>query len=195
LLRVVALDVHHFEKVGPDKGIARGVLGQTPLRPRLEDQVTLEARLSRPAFTYLAGFGPDGKVHLLSDDRPAARTDRLRYPRAVRGVDDAVRYGLTDGTGLYVFAVVASDDPLPPFSEVAAAAKWAPHPASAGEVYAYDGEWVEPLARPGELVRGERGPGEKALGASGGVVRAGAGLRRGVPGGAVAAVGFGVGGR
>jgi hypothetical protein len=190
-LRVVALDVNHFERVGPDRATHRGVLGQSVVLPKLGDQVTVEARLSRPAYAYLVAFAPDGQVHLLSGDRPAQKADLVRYPAAVRSEEEDVRYGLSDGIGLYVFAVIASDDPLPPF-EAVSATKWEPAAAAAGEVYRYDGEWVEPLARSGGLVRGERGPGEKALGASGGVARAGTGLRKAVPGGRVTAVGFGV---
>ncbi|HYH69270.1 MAG TPA: hypothetical protein VD866_31545 [Urbifossiella sp.] len=191
LLRVTALDINHFVRTGPATAAYQGPLGKAV--PKLGDQVTVEARLSRPAYAYLVAFGPDGKVHRLTDDRPAAKAEVLRYPGTVGGAEDVVRYGLTDGTGLYVFAVVASDDPLPPFADVYGGG-WGKEPASSGEAYRYDGEWVEPIAVDG-VTRGERGPGERALGAPAGVVRAGAELRRGVPGRRVLAVGFGVGER
>lgn len=195
-LRVISLDVQHIEKIGPELGVDRGVLlGTVLVVPRIDDQIRLDARLSRPAYGYLIGFRPDGKVDLLSKNRPDQKTDRLRYPGAVRAEEDDVRYALSDGTGLYVFAVLASDSPLPSFDEVWGLSNWTPPPTPAGEVYQYDGESIETLARATGLVRGERGPGAKSLGGSRGVVRAGSELRKAVTGSVVMAVGIGVGAR
>jgi hypothetical protein len=193
---VTALDVHHFEKVGENRGVASGVLGQRVIRPKLGDQVTVEVQLSRAAYAYLAAFAPNGQVHLLSDDRPTRKVESLRYPAVVRDEADDVRYGLTDGVGLYVFVALAAEDPLPPFAVVAEGVNWTPLPAAPGEVYRFDGVVTETIsARDGGLVREERGPGEKALGASDGVVRAGAGLLKAIPKGRVMAVGFAIGAR
>jgi hypothetical protein len=194
-LRVVGLKVHHIERTGPETAVARGPLGESGTVPKLGDSVTVEARLNRPAFAYLVGFGPDGVVHRLSDDRPTRKADVVRYPPDTEGEKDAVWYGLTDGLGLYVFAVVASDEPLPPFADLSGS-RWEPVSAKAGEGFLYDGAWVDPLVlAPGIVPVGKRGPGERVVGAAAGVVRAASGLRRGVSGGRVMALGFGVGER
>jgi hypothetical protein len=189
------MTVKHFKKVGPDEAESTGVLGQSVVRPREDDQVTVEARLNRPAHAYLVAFAPNGKSHLLTEDRPTRKTDGLRYPVRIRETDDVVRYGLDEGTGLYVFAVVAADGPLPPFAELEGPgrADWAPGSAEPGSVFWYDGDWVEVLARASGVGRGDRAPGVKALGPAKLVVQPAAGLRKAVPGSVTAAIGFGVG--
>jgi hypothetical protein len=191
-LRVISLTIDHYEK-RLTGGVRHHRLGENVVFPKLGDQVTVEARLNRPAYAYLVGFGPDGKFFHLNDGQPTRKVDVIRYPGPVRNEEDNVRYGLNDGAGLYVFVVVAGNDPLPPFEAVSAELKWSPPPAEAGEMYLYDGAMIETLAPTGNLMRSDRRPGEQAIGASGGVVRAAAGLRKAVPGGRVLAVGFGVG--
>jgi predicted Ser/Thr protein kinase len=194
-LRVTSLIVDHFERTVSGGGTPHGPLGRSSVLPKVGDQVTVEAQLNRPAYAYLAAFAPNGKFYPLSTDGPTEKVDTIRYPGPIRDVKDNVRYDLDDGTGMYVFAVVASDAPLPPLATATAGVKWTPPPTSADEMYFYDGETVESLKRVNGVVRGDRKPGGQALGASGGVVGVGAGLRNAVPGSCVMAFGFGVGGR
>ncbi len=76
----------------------------------------MQARLSHAAYAYLIAFRPDGKTELCYPERediPPPLTDRPHYPPEGSGV----RYGLSDGAGLMVFGVVASDKPLPSYRE------------------------------------------------------------------------------
>ncbi len=192
-LRVLSIDVQHFEKLSASEAVPRGVLGQQSFHPRQGDQVTIEATLSRPAYAYLLAFRPDGVVELCypeDESQPPTLTDRPRYPSDADV--GAVRYGLAEGTGLWVFAVVASDEPLPAFREWVASSPpaWSPQPATAGTVWWYDGEWMNPLTG---AVSGTRGKGEQALGTEAFVVQAAHGLQREEEGVTTAAIGFGVG--
>src|SRR5262249_60454026 len=107
-LRVSALDVHHFEGIA-DK--LRGVFGQDSFGASPEDAIKVTARLSRPAYCYLIVFRPDGKDEVLypqdAKDLPE-RTDKPTYPSKQRDKE----YGLSDGTGLWLVALVASEQPL-----------------------------------------------------------------------------------
>jgi hypothetical protein len=52
----------------------------------LRDQVTVEAKLSRPAYAYLIAFRPDGVAELCVPDRedvPPPLVDQPRYPSKV----------------------------------------------------------------------------------------------------------------
>jgi hypothetical protein len=90
------------------------LLGKTSFVTRYDDSVTVQAVLSQPAYAYVIAFRPDGVEELCfpeSEDEPPPLTDRPRYPFGSRGVN----YGLTDGEGLQVFAVVASNQRLPAY--------------------------------------------------------------------------------
>jgi hypothetical protein len=114
------------------------VLGQQSFHPRLEDQVTIEAELSRPAYAYLLAFRPDGVVELCypeDESKPPPKSEHARYP-ASPDVGQ-VRYGLAEGTGLWVFGVVASDEPLPAYREWLGTEPpdWSPIAATPGTVW------------------------------------------------------------
>jgi TIR domain len=114
-LRVQKIDVHLYARQG-NEAESRGLIGHTAFAAQLRDQVTVQARLSRPAYAYLIAFRPDGKTELCYPDRediPPPMTDRPHYPSDGSGV----RYGLSDGSGLMVFAVVASEQPLPSYQQ------------------------------------------------------------------------------
>ena len=73
---------------------------------------------------------------------------------------------LTDGTGLWVFGVVASSKPLPAFTKAVAGKtipKLAGGPSPANTVFWDDGKWVETLTKAG-TDRGTRGAGVKVQG-------------------------------
>jgi len=163
-LVVLGLDVTHFENVAGRNDLPRGLLGQKSFATRCDDSVTLEARLSRPAYAFMIAFRPDGKEELCfpeSEDEPPPRTDRPRYPSVSRGVN----YGLNEGEGLQVFAVVASSRPLPAYKTwrpQRKASPWQKAPASPGVVWWDNGEEVVALTveNPG----GQRSKGQEVRG-------------------------------
>jgi hypothetical protein len=192
-LRVLSLDVVHFKRLPDDGAMKAGTLGNDSFATTLGDQVELTAKLSRPAYAYLLAFDPDGKIELCfpADENLAPPlTDHPSYPSA-RG---DVRYGLTDGAGLMAFAVVASSEPLPPYREWRK--KGSPPrstvPAVAGEVWLFDGKWLEAMTPSGRK-RGDRGINEKALGPSPAIYRLTDWLKDRGPDLTIGAIGFAVG--
>jgi serine/threonine protein kinase len=189
-VRVLRIDVHHFEAIGNKDAKDRGLIGERSFATAVGDQVTVKATLSRPAYAYLIAFQPDGKAELCFPDgenEPPPLTDRPHYPSK----DRTKRYGLTDGAGLMVFAVVASDRPLPAYKEWVARnpPKWGRAEGTPGEVWWDDGDLLDTLT-PAGLVGGGRGKGEEALGRSVAVVRLTDSLKRGEQVDAVGSLGF-----
>ena len=113
--RAVRLSVTHFVEEEKDRFRSQGVLGEESFTTHHGDSVTGEARLSRPAYAYPIAFRPDGTEDVFSREgqRGAALYGRPRYPSVSR----AVNYGLTDGEGLEVFALVVSSRPPPSYKE------------------------------------------------------------------------------
>lgn len=182
------IQVTHFARINEQESVQRGVLGRQSFSPRLGDQVTMEAFFSRPVYAYLVSFRPDGVVEVcVPDDESASPelTYLLRYPP---GEKSDLRYGLSDGAGLLVFAVLASEIPLPPFREFVAQHKieWSPTDATPGTVWWFDGRKVEAL----NPHSNDRGKGELAADASRYVVQAAESLRTDPATQACAAVGF-----
>jgi serine/threonine protein kinase len=150
--RIVSFDVRHF-RGDPPKSL--GNIGVSPWAILLKDDVRVLARLDAPAYCYLIALNPDGRVELCF---PPTKTESPRpskdigYPASASGY-----FGLTDGLGLQVFALLASRQPLPPF------ARWHGHagmpwksvpPDGLSEgVWRYDGRWIEPMS---SLPRSER---------------------------------------
>jgi hypothetical protein len=124
------------------RGRPAGLLGEDVFDPHLGDTVTVEARLTRPAYAFLIAFRPDGVVEVCfpeKDDEEPAPSDAPRYPSVSRGME----YGLTDGVGLAAFAVVASSEKLPPFKVWWSHGKgcpWKKEEAPDGLVYRGNGE-------------------------------------------------------
>jgi hypothetical protein len=191
-LRVVKIDVRHYGRNKEKENEVKywGLIGDRSFAGRFGDQVTVEAKLSRPAYAYLIAFRPDGKCDLCfpeREDEPPPRTEQPRYPSEKR----SVRYGLSDGTGLVVFAVVASDRPLPPYQAWKARnlPTWGHTEGFGGQVWWDDGDLLDTLTRDG-LIGGGRGKGEEALGPSGAVIRLSDGLKKGESVDAVGVLGF-----
>lgn len=141
-VQVVSLNVQHFANVNGQFDQPRGVLGKDSYATRQGDSVTVEARLSQPAYAYLLAFRPDGIAEVCfpeDEDEPPPLTDRPRYPSAAsRGVN----YGLDEGAGLQVFALVVSSRPLPPYKTWRArqgAAPWKRLVTTPGVVWRDDG--------------------------------------------------------
>jgi serine/threonine protein kinase len=159
-LRVVDLEVKRFA-VNPGARTMRltGVLGRKEFETRLQDQLELEATLSRPGYAWLIAFRPDGKEEVCfpeSEDEIPGLVERPRYPSKDRGVS----YELNEETGLHVFVVVASSRPLPSYRAWRAQrgeAPWRKHPPSPGVVWLDDGGLVETLTAERGSERGERG--------------------------------------
>jgi hypothetical protein len=142
--RVLAIDIQHFD----GEGYPKGLLGKDSYKARLHDGVTVEVRLSQPAYAYLIALRPDG-TELLCFPEDAGEapplTDRPAYPA------DGV-YGLDEGAGLWVFAVVASSEPLPSYQEWRSRHEplpWEPVEATPNVVWWHDGQYPEPLVPQG----------------------------------------------
>ena len=152
-------------------------------------------QLSRPAYAYLIAYRPDGVAELCFPENPdevPALGDQPRYPSKSRGVN----YGLTDGTGLWVMGVIASEEPLPSYREWIkkyGELPWKPEKVEPGTVWVDDGQWVESISQAG-VVRGERGGGAKVPGKSS-VVNMTDILKSRAEHSTAAAIGFGVGAR
>jgi serine/threonine protein kinase len=191
-LRVKSLDVKHYTNTAMGD-VERGLLGRTSFAPRLGDKVEVVARLSRPGYAYVVAFRPDGVAELCfpnDEDAAPPRTDVPQYSLAVNGEV----YGLREGAGLWVFAVVASEKPLPTFRRWRAARKlnWKSEPVPPGLVWWYDGAVLETLAegRASEV----RGKGEELTGPAATVRTLGRTLEQ-APDVTIGVLGFGVGQR
>jgi hypothetical protein len=121
------------------------------------DQVSLHARLAAPCYSYLLSFRPDGQMELCSPTRDTERPASTPSP----SIPPGRMIDLNNGTGLEVFALVGSRDPLPDFRAWRAQQGPAPWRASIagdlGVVWRYNGNGTppEPLrAADGERVRG-----------------------------------------
>ncbi len=165
-LHVLQLDVTHYPTVhgGYDKNRVR-VLGKDVFNTNLDDSVTVKARLSRPAYAFLIAFLPDGKWDVCfpeKDSEPPPLTNEPRYP--LKSLED--NYGLEEGAGLQVFALVASSDPLPSFKDWWAKCQdcpWKKNDAPPGVVWRSDGEQdVEALTE--DDPAGQRGKGKSVQG-------------------------------
>jgi hypothetical protein len=189
-VKVASFAVHHYEKVGANDALDRGLIGGQSFGARRGDQVTVEVRLSRPAYAQLVVFWPDGVLDAVAPRPPGlpVKGDLLRYPPAG---EPGVRYGLDEGAGLWVFAVVVSDAPLPAFDAWAEArpAGWGRRPAAPGTVLAFDGEWVDTVTASGAT----RGAGSAALGIAAPVAWAAETLKRKTGAALVVARAFAVG--
>jgi serine/threonine-protein kinase len=146
-------------------GKPAGVLGEDVFVAHAGDMVQVKARLSQPAFAFLIAFRPQGGPEVCFPDGENERppqTDTPAYPLPPKG--DA--YGLDDGTGLEVFALVVSSRPLPAFKEWWARCPkgpWKKEEAPSGVVYRANGEdAVEVFPEGG--ADGPRGKGAKVMG-------------------------------
>jgi hypothetical protein len=166
-LQVLALHVRHFAQVKGQFRDPHGLLGEKTFNsPRLGDSVEMDARLSRPGYAYLISFRPDGQEELCwpgKDSEPPALTDRPCYPLPEK---QEVDYGLDEGEGLQVFAVVASSQPLPAYRawrQECGSSPWQKAKAAPGVVWRYDSAGLSALtaADPAGLRAGDHKVPEK----------------------------------
>jgi serine/threonine protein kinase len=182
--RILSLEIRHWLR-GGEKGrySGSGILGDQSFSARLNDDMTVQAELSEPAYSYLLAFRPDGLVEVCEpEDEGTApiKTDHPQYPPPSKS--DVV-YRLSEGAGLYAFALVVSRAALPPFREWEARHGKAPwskgQEADPGVVWRHDGRWLVPLTAQGP--NSERARGREARGAGPAVARLAIWLR-GLPG-------------
>jgi serine/threonine protein kinase len=114
LLQVMAIDVERFSTT-PDGDVPQGLLGKTTFAASLGDRVQVTAKLSKPAYAYLIAFRPDGKSELCFpefEDVAPPLTDHPQHPWTWPKPNE-----LREAAGLWAFAVVASETPLPAYHE------------------------------------------------------------------------------
>jgi hypothetical protein len=167
-LRVTGFEMTHFPKLDADRFDPSrvGALGQTSFAARVDDEVTVRAELSEPAFSYLIAFRPDGTDELCdpeSEDLRPARKQQPRYPPPTKSDE---RYRLSEGAGLHAFALVVSREPLPPYrawKKEQGPMPWAARlPCEPGVVWRDDDQGLQPLLANDPT--GTRGKGVKARG-------------------------------
>lgn len=133
---ITSLDVYHFRSV-PRGDYYIGSLGRDSSEvSAADDSVRVLTKLDQPASCYLLAFHPDGTEHLcwpVSPDQAPPAAAEITYPSS----------GLlplrSSGEGMYVFVLVASRRPLPPYKDWKAAHGRAPFAAEAIEgVWRYD---------------------------------------------------------
>jgi hypothetical protein len=163
---VGSLDVKHFANVAGQFDQPRGLMGKNSFVARLGDSVTVEARLSQPAYAYLIAFRPDGIEEVCSperEDEPPTLTDRPRYPNSE---SRQFNYGLDEGEGLQLFAVVVSRRPLPAYktwrSQRREAPPWDRCATTPGVVWRDNGTEVDALTA--DDPTGQRAKGREVCG-------------------------------
>lgn len=183
IVRVTRFEISHFPKKDEDQSDAARLLGRTSFAAREEDDVTVQAELSEPAYSYLIAFRPDGTEELCDpddEDAPPPKKRQPAYPPPAKSDD---RYRLSEGAGLYAFGLVVSRNPLPAYREWkkrVGPISWAAQlPSEPGVVWRDDEEGLVPLVADDGV--GTRGKGAKARD-SGGPARKLASWLRGLPG-------------
>ncbi|MCE9529778.1 MAG: serine/threonine protein kinase [Planctomycetes bacterium] len=192
-LRVLSFDVHHFAKISATEAEPRGILGRQSFVATRGDQLTLTAKLSRPGYSFIIAFRPDGVADLCypnDEDTPPPLSDRPSYP------DETARdrrYGLAEGGGLWIFTLVTSEHPLPSYRDLLTGKlpKWTIPDAKPGQVWSDDGQWLETMTAD-KVDRGSRGKDEKALGPPAAVTELTDWLKKRSASTSVRALGFGV---
>jgi hypothetical protein len=170
-LKIMGLRVEHSPTVrGPDGKDYRnpvGALGEKSFVTWFGDGVTVEAELSRPAYAYVIAYRPDGTEELCfpeREDEPPPLETRPRYPT---GASRGKNIRLTEGTGLAVFAVVASSKALPSYRawhDGRGESPWGKFHSPAGVVWVDDGTDI--WSRTAEDAPGQRGKDQAVEGKS-----------------------------
>lgn len=164
-LTVREVKAAHFANMDNVGDRPHGLLGRESFTPRVDDSVTIDARLSRPAYAFLLAFRTDGQELLCfpeKADQPPPLDDRPRYP----SISHKVNFGFNEGPGLQVFAVAASTKPLPAYrqwKDSRGKSPWAQSQAPPGVVWFYDGAFVDAFSTKGHD-RTERGKGQLVAG-------------------------------
>jgi len=167
-LRVTRFEIVHFPKVDANRFDRSrvGALGQRSFAAREDDELTVQAELSEPAYAYLIAFCPDGTNDVCDPDDEDAQPPRKQQPQYPPPSKSDEKYRLSEGAGLHAFALVVSREPLPPYrvwKQRIGPMPWpARLPCEPGVVWRDDGQGPMPLLD-GDPA-GSRGKGVKARG-------------------------------
>jgi predicted Ser/Thr protein kinase len=142
-LKIESLQV---ELHGRTKGDPTGLIGVNAFAGRFGEDVRIQARFNEPAYCYLLALNPDGKAQPCypanQDVRPTLKAT-IDFPP---NPDDG--FSLTDGIGTQGFVVIASLNPLPPYSEWLRKTRDLPwRKAESDNVWRYDGHSFDPTNR------------------------------------------------
>jgi serine/threonine protein kinase len=165
-LRVTRFEIPHFPKLDANHFDPRrvGTIGRTSFAIHEDDEVTVRAELSEPAYSYLIAFRPDGTDELCDPDDENARPPLKQQPLYPPPAKSDDRYRLAEGAGLHAFALVVSRNPLPPYrvwkKRVGPMAWAARLPSEPGVIWHDDDQGLQPLLA-GDT-SGTRGKGVKA---------------------------------
>jgi serine/threonine protein kinase len=130
-----------------------GRLGER--QPREDDDLRVAARFSRPVYSFLIAFNPDGSQQLCvpADPETAPRpSSSLSFPD-----DPSFGFGLTDGSGQQAFALIVSETRLPAFrewqEERQAQLNW--RSSEQHGFWRFDGQSIQPYASERNQTRGQ----------------------------------------
>jgi serine/threonine protein kinase len=137
-----------------------GLLGGT-FRAHLNDKAEPKAELSEDAYAFMMAFNPasEDKAEKLEQFIPEGEAGSP--PKRARTLNPMRVIPLNDGVGLQAFAVVASRQPLPPYSEWRkrrSSSPWKQTWAKTGVVLRSDGKFTHEIFGEGVV----RGPEEAA---------------------------------
>jgi serine/threonine protein kinase len=140
-LRIESFEIKHYRGT-PAQFI--GTIGKVSKATQADDNIRITAGLSAPAYCYLLALNTDGLVQFCpraSRNTPPVKTTAIVYP-----ADATEYYGLTDGSGLQAFVLIASRQSLPAFDHWPhrAAFPWKATGEVAG-VWRFDGRHLELL--------------------------------------------------
>jgi hypothetical protein len=145
-LRILGLSIQHLAKWGQDRAVRRGELGERSFAVRPDDDVTVRAELSEPAYAYLIAFRPDGVDEICDPEDAGTRPQKTQRPRYPPASKTGRVYRLVDGSGLQAFALVVSRRPLPSYCEWKrehGSPPWRGGLSSQpGVVWWHDGQWL-----------------------------------------------------
>ncbi|HMN96547.1 MAG TPA: protein kinase [Phycisphaerales bacterium] len=117
-----------------------GILGADSDAARIDDDLSLAASFSAPAFIYLLSLDVDGAVSLRD---PGSETIAPNATREVRfPADHDLVFRLTSGPGAQGFLLLACGAPLPPWRDFAAQngiPPWTPFTLEVDGVWTFDG--------------------------------------------------------
>jgi hypothetical protein len=181
-VRIVRFDIEHLAaRAGEEFDV--GKLGEQSFTVRPGDDVTVDAELSEPAYSYLIAFRPDGVDEVFRPADPRTPPRKMTGPCYPPESEPKLAYRLDEGTGLQAFALVVSRAPLPSYREWKdrhGTPHWQPRLSAApGVVWWSDGRRLRPLTR--DHPRAQRGAGATVRG-GGTVVADLAGWFKGIPG-------------
>ena len=164
-VRIVRFDIEHLAGRGGHE-FEVGKLGEQSFAVRPDDDVTIEAELSEPAYCYLIAFRPDGVDEVFQPKDPETPPQKTRSPSYPPESRPDLVYRLAEGTGLQAFALVVSRAPLPPYREWKARRGSPPWQkglsAAPGVVWWYDGRRLSSLT--GADLKSQRGQGATVRG-------------------------------